>query len=384
MAARQRREVEETAEDVLEGLDEYDLSKRPEVRIINRYVRIRTWVMLVFKAVGSLALLWLTVVLLGGFVTSLEQRARCEDLGASRQRPHHQDEPQIPGSNKQQSDKRRFQAALLSLYATIRATWTDNEVGDFASLIAELVASNDFAGKIKAMIKENSHATPACVSMLKIICKMVILLAQHGHYVQDFKDKKIMDALSEASKTMASLEGCMLFAGMDVDSYGVPLKPVSSVLVEEARQLLDGQTTGAGLIRLSELAQSRRPLSIRIRDRSRGGSSGITIFASPPQAGLSVDHRLVAEHNLPLPGYPYILTLSPTGQDKQIPKQWPTTMKNTADQPVETLVAFARSRRHQGDVKAYHQSCPSGLGVVVLLGEVVLLGQRSSGGASCS
>lgn len=65
-SARQRK-LEETAEDVLEGLKEYDLSKRPEVRIINMYVRYRTCLMLVFKAVGSLALLWSTAVHLSGF-----------------------------------------------------------------------------------------------------------------------------------------------------------------------------------------------------------------------------------------------------------------------------------------------------------------------------
>lgn len=79
MAARRRWGAEDVledtnkAEDVLEGLDEYDLSKRPEVRIINRYVRIRTCLMMVLRAVGSLALLWATVVLLGGFVTLLKK-----------------------------------------------------------------------------------------------------------------------------------------------------------------------------------------------------------------------------------------------------------------------------------------------------------------------
>lgn len=72
-SANQTEIHQETTEDVLEGLDEYDFSKRPEVRIINRYVRFRTSMMLVFKAVGSLALLWSTVVLLGGFVTLLNK-----------------------------------------------------------------------------------------------------------------------------------------------------------------------------------------------------------------------------------------------------------------------------------------------------------------------
>lgn len=39
---------------------------------------------------------------------------------------------------------------------------------------------------------------------------------QHDRYVQDINDKKIIHAMSEASKTMASLEGCMLFVGIDM------------------------------------------------------------------------------------------------------------------------------------------------------------------------
>jgi hypothetical protein len=160
---------------------------------------------------------------------------------------HHDHESQIiPGSNKQKSDKRRFQAALLSLYVAIRGTWAD--AAEFADLFVGLaaVAGGDFPRIIKAMIVENSYATPACIAMLKITCEMVVLLVQHGRYVHEFKKEKVVDALSEASKAVASLEGCMLFAGMDVDCYGVPLKPVSSVLVERVRELLNGNTTGAG------------------------------------------------------------------------------------------------------------------------------------------
>ncbi|KAF8776565.1 hypothetical protein HU200_003283 [Digitaria exilis] len=68
-----KRELEEKAEDVLEGLKRYDLSKRPEVRIINRYVYVRTFVMVLFKAVGSLALLWSAAVHLGGFFHSSDK-----------------------------------------------------------------------------------------------------------------------------------------------------------------------------------------------------------------------------------------------------------------------------------------------------------------------
>ncbi|KAL6849988.1 hypothetical protein ACP4OV_020615 [Aristida adscensionis] len=148
-----------------------------------------------------------------------------------------QDEPLTPESYKQQSDKRRFRAGLLSLYSAIRATWTD-DAGNFASMVVELVASKDFAENIKAVIKENSYATPACLAMLKTISEMVILLMEHGHYIQDIRDKNIIDTLSEASKAMAGLESCMLFDGMNFDCYGIPLKPFSSVLVKKADDIL--------------------------------------------------------------------------------------------------------------------------------------------------
>ncbi|RLN24143.1 hypothetical protein C2845_PM07G04520 [Panicum miliaceum] len=46
----------------------------PQVRIINRYAVIRAYLLKAIKLVGSLALLWSTVVLLGGFVTALKKK----------------------------------------------------------------------------------------------------------------------------------------------------------------------------------------------------------------------------------------------------------------------------------------------------------------------
>lgn len=67
---------------------------------------------------------------------------------------------------------------------------------------------------------------------------MAILLTQHGDYVQDFKDKRMVDTLYEASETMARLESRMIFAGLDHDSYGVAVEPLSSALVKQVRDLL--------------------------------------------------------------------------------------------------------------------------------------------------
>ncbi|KAF8647233.1 hypothetical protein HU200_065450 [Digitaria exilis] len=160
---------------------------------------------------------------------------------------------------------------------------------------------------------------------------------------------------------------------------------------------------------------------------------------------LKRDNRITrqAEHYLPLPGYPYALTLSPIGGEKHIPKQWPTILKNTAlsmtkitairidhntlqrlytcTQPGLRLVASHKPpskndtllvsrtlaprkcesippelpigggsispRAHEVTQKSSHPDIRSGCyyphrGVVVLLGEVVLLSQCSSGGGS--
>ncbi|RLM50086.1 hypothetical protein C2845_PMPSC052030 [Panicum miliaceum] len=84
---------------------------------------------------------------------------------------------QVPSrQNPQQPEARMLQAALLSLYATIRAKWTNDD--DFANVVMNMVA--------------------------------------------EIKEKKIIDAMSEATETMAGLESCMLFSGVDHDCYGVP------------------------------------------------------------------------------------------------------------------------------------------------------------------
>ncbi|KAL6598430.1 hypothetical protein ACP70R_046129 [Stipagrostis hirtigluma subsp. patula] len=139
----------------------------------------------------------------------------------------------------QQLDDRMLHAAQLSLYATIRATWA--KADDFASLIVQLVASNDFVGNLKMVIEENNYPTPACLAILKVTCEIIILLMQHNHYLPVIKDERIIDTLYEASETMAGVESSLLFSGVEHDCYGVPVKPLSSVLVKQARNLLSAK-----------------------------------------------------------------------------------------------------------------------------------------------
>uniref|UniRef100_A0A453DF68 Uncharacterized protein n=1 Tax=Aegilops tauschii subsp. strangulata TaxID=200361 RepID=A0A453DF68_AEGTS len=50
-----------------------ELRRRPEVRIINKYAVLAAYVRITLKSIGALLLLWATVVLLGGFVSSMKK-----------------------------------------------------------------------------------------------------------------------------------------------------------------------------------------------------------------------------------------------------------------------------------------------------------------------
>ena len=56
--------------DELDAFSE-ELRRRPDVRIINKYAVVAAYVRITLKSIGDLLLLWATVVLLGGFVSSM-------------------------------------------------------------------------------------------------------------------------------------------------------------------------------------------------------------------------------------------------------------------------------------------------------------------------
>lgn len=121
-------------------------------------------------------------------------------------------------------------------FTTLRATWTDT--AEFVSVVVQLVVGEDFViRRLKAAIEANNYATPANLAALKVICEIVIMFIQHGHFLDEIQQEKIIDALSEASSTMSGLETCMLFAGLDKDCHGIPVKPLSCALVEQTREV---------------------------------------------------------------------------------------------------------------------------------------------------
>ncbi|XP_045089763.1 uncharacterized protein [Aegilops tauschii subsp. strangulata] len=147
----------------------------------------------------------------------------------------------------QQYEERRLQAELLSFVATIRA----NNNLDFATILMSLTppaTKEDFVVRLKNMVEDSMYATPACLAIQKLTCKMVIeFIQQHDENVEVIGRHDIVGALLEASEMMVVLESSMLFAGVDRDCHGVPLKPLSSVLAKNAEDLLAQKKQALGV-----------------------------------------------------------------------------------------------------------------------------------------
>lgn len=101
--------------------------------------------------------------------------------------------------------------------------------------------------RLKKIVEDNMYATPACLAIQKLTCKMIMDILQHDEIVKVIDDHKIIDTLLEASKAMAGLESSMLFAGVCHDCHGVPLKPLSSVLAKNAEDLLTNRKQALGI-----------------------------------------------------------------------------------------------------------------------------------------
>jgi hypothetical protein len=182
---------------------------------------------------GKLLQLWLCISQGGNDVENQKGGGHDERLPVS-----------IQGHKQQQ--ERRLQVALLSLCAAIRGRWID--APDFASVLAQLASPEHLAEKLKKLVDENRYATPSCLATVKLTCELVTALIPHDHRAEEVKMKEvIVDSLYQASKTMAGLESCMLFAGTNRDCYGLPVKPFCSDLVKEAQEVLRQKGRALGL-----------------------------------------------------------------------------------------------------------------------------------------
>jgi hypothetical protein len=66
-----KRQLQGLLGDELDCFSE-EVQRRPEVKIVNKYVVVMAFIRIGLKGFGALALLWATVVLLGGFVSDLK------------------------------------------------------------------------------------------------------------------------------------------------------------------------------------------------------------------------------------------------------------------------------------------------------------------------
>lgn len=74
-AAHGSLKVHDDGEDYsVDAFSKKELAQRPEVKFINRYAVLLTYVLMGLRGMGGLELLWATVVLLGGFVSALNEK----------------------------------------------------------------------------------------------------------------------------------------------------------------------------------------------------------------------------------------------------------------------------------------------------------------------
>ncbi|KAM3298828.1 hypothetical protein ACQJBY_040354 [Aegilops geniculata] len=158
-----------------------------------------------------------------------------------------QDEPITSGSHNKQCGDRMLQAELLSLVAAIRSNNNLNLAGILLSQTPPDTLE-DFVVRLKKMLEDNMYATPACLAIQKLTCELVIEFIKDDQNVEMIDRQNIVATLLEASEVMDCLESDMLFAGVDRDCYGVPLKPLSSVLAKKAEDLLTQRKQALGII----------------------------------------------------------------------------------------------------------------------------------------
>ncbi|KAF7019556.1 unnamed protein product [Triticum aestivum] len=141
---------------------------------------------------------------------------------------------------------RMMHAALLSLVVTICANTSINLAGILLSQTPSDTLE-DFVVRLKKMVEENMYATPTCLAIQKLTCQMVTEFMKHDRNIQVIDKHNIVGTLLKASKTMAELESSMLFAAVIRDRYGVPLKPLSSVLSKNTEDLLTQRKQALGI-----------------------------------------------------------------------------------------------------------------------------------------
>lgn len=138
--------------------------------------------------------------------------------------------------NEDQTATKEMQARLLSLTLAIYDKLISAD--DFGNVLQDKdVSPGSFVAKLKTIVEENCQVTISSLKIVKLCGKIAISMIRRNQYTGQFKNKKFVDALAEASQTMSNLESCMLFAGTEYRQQ-MTVKPPLSSLVEAARQLV--------------------------------------------------------------------------------------------------------------------------------------------------
>ncbi|KAM3298830.1 hypothetical protein ACQJBY_040356 [Aegilops geniculata] len=142
---------------------------------------------------------------------------------------------------------RMLQALLLSLVVKI----CENSNIDLAVILLQQTPPDsleDFVVSLKKMVEDNMYGPGECLAIHKLSCKMVTELMKHDGNIQVIDKHNIVGTLLEASEAMAELESSMLFSGFNsYDYYGVPLKPLLSVLSKNTENHLTQRKQALGI-----------------------------------------------------------------------------------------------------------------------------------------
>ncbi|KAG2566021.1 uncharacterized protein LOC120681410 [Panicum virgatum] len=113
-----------------------------------------------------------------------------------------------------EDDMKELQQALLSLTLVIHET---------VPLLQESASRDAVVDKLKAIVDDNcQEMTPVSLRIVKLCCQIV---TSRNRCTTREQKKEFLESLSKASKAMANLESCMLFAGTDcgMDKIAWPL-----------------------------------------------------------------------------------------------------------------------------------------------------------------
>uniref|UniRef100_A0A0E0DYJ8 Uncharacterized protein n=1 Tax=Oryza meridionalis TaxID=40149 RepID=A0A0E0DYJ8_9ORYZ len=137
-------------------------------------------------------------------------------------------------ANEDEADMKELLEAQLSLTLVLREQLFRAESS------TPLIQENDpddagFVKKLRTIVDDNCQATPVSLRIIKLCSQIVASIMRRSGCASDER-KGFVESVSKASKAMANLESCMLFAGADSDLKKTA-RPLLSVLETELKRL---------------------------------------------------------------------------------------------------------------------------------------------------